>query len=218
MNIVPSLIGKILVINDQLYSIIPANNNNQKCISIQNITNGLFLRHKNGKIIESPISDNLNSFPQDSSFIPEPRGEVFSLHCSNEGMEDNYICKNNINTLIVNPDLVEYLFRPTENIIEGFTDLIRPKDCFFIGKYLSCDNTDYLTVPGNDGNKDHISLINPSNGLYLRHVNGKIIESSSDLNSNFFNLDSSFQPQRKEFGIVLQCVNRSMEKFFCIKK
>lgn len=105
-------VGKGVQMDDILYIVVKANNGDDACISLRNPDNGLFLRHKNGKIMESDSEDNAKFFPNDSSFVPVESGYGFILHCSNTGLERSFICRLEKNIYIISRDFVEYVFKP----------------------------------------------------------------------------------------------------------
>ncbi len=209
-------IGQKVQLDGKTYNIIKANNSDENCISLQNTASMLYLRHKDGRLIESDKNDNETFFASDSSFFPEERGDGFVLRCSNQGMEDNYICKLDIDTYIISEDLVEYVFftmpfmHETRRAYGAFENTANYNNKTLYGNDLILNGICYLTVPSNDGHKDHISLLNTSNGLYARHFNGKIVESIPE-DTGIFTIDSSFNPSINGDKLVLYCVNSNME-------
>ena len=224
MSIAAQTIGKNVKLDGKTYGLVGANNKNVNCVSLRSVATGLFLRHKMGRLVETDPNDNPNAFPADSSFIPEARGDGFVLRCSNKGMEDNYICKIDIDTYIVNPDLVEYMFKalpapaaPLESMPSAFNPGVKTAGEAFWGRSLNLNGRTYLTVPANDDDAGHLSLLNMANGLYARHFRGKLVESGPEMNAQFFALDSSFKPEAKDKGFILRCVNQDMEANAIVK-
>ena len=78
-------------IDDKLYDIVKGNNGEVDCVSFFNSETQLFLRHKAGKICENDSTVNPDYFRMDSSFIFEEFDGRFLVHCSNPGMENQYI-------------------------------------------------------------------------------------------------------------------------------
>ena len=224
MSIVAQCIGKIINLDGKAYRLVKANNNDANCLSLRSEGTGLFLRHKMGRLVETDASDNADFFPADSSFIPEERSDGFVLRCANKGMEDSYICKIDIDTYIVNPDLVEYMFKalpapaaPLESMPSAFNPGVKAAGEAFWGRSLNLNGRTYVTVPANDDDAGHLSLLNMANGLYARHFDNKIVESGPDMNPQFFAADSSFKPEAKDKGIILRCVNQGMETRAIVK-
>lgn len=223
------ILGKIVRMDDAVYEITAANNGIANCCSLRNINSGLFLRHKNGKLLDTDANDNAEFFKADSSFVPEEREGGFVLHCSNAGMEKNFICKIDTNTFVINPDFIEFVYRPEsspatapapvealaplENTTQApaFSPAYYPRENGFLGIQCMLHGVKYLTVPGNDDVDGHISLLNPLNGRYARHFDGKIVETGRERNTKFFPEDSSFLPEARNEGMVLRCVNQGME-------
>ena len=56
-----NIIGTQVQLDDALYTVVAANNGNTACISLRNKASGLFLRHKNGKLLDTDPNDNPNS-------------------------------------------------------------------------------------------------------------------------------------------------------------
>lgn len=205
MTLAPSLIGKTIHFEGRVLAVCRANNNEEKCVSLQDTSNALFLRHKDGKIVETSKDVNPEFFPDDSSFVPEERSDGFILRCSNKGMEEHYVCKIDTDTFIVNRYLEEYIFRSTS---DGFVG----SSCgVCIGRCLNANGVQYLLVPANDGNPFHVSLLNATNGLYARHFSGKLIESGPEKNAKAFPYDSSFRLEPQSDGMIVCCVNQGME-------
>ena len=220
MSIAAQTIGKNVKLDGKTYGLVGANNKNVNCVSLRSVATGLFLRHKMGRLVETDPNDNPNAFPADSSFIPEARGDGFVLRCSNKGMEDNYICKIDTDTFIVNPDLVEYLFKAIPAPTASATPVSKAPAPIpgnmgagsgFLGRSLNLHGIKYLTVPANDDDPGHVSLLNVANGLYARHFRNNIVESGPEMNPQFFALDSSFKPEARGNGLILRCVNQGME-------
>lgn len=210
-------VGRKVQMDGKTFVIVEANNGDVNCISLQNDNTRLFLRHKDGRLIETDEKDNPAFFASDSSFITEERGDGFVLRCSNQGMEDNYICKLDIDTYIISEDLVEYVFfavatpmRSTEMTFHPTNGSINQGIELFYGCHIDMKDTSYLIVPANDEQVEHISLMNASDGSYARHFNGKLINSTYE-DSEIFSKDSSFHPEFVEDGVFLHCVNNGME-------
>ncbi|MBD5642225.1 MAG: LicD family protein, partial [Desulfovibrio sp.] len=81
-----------ILVDTIIYKIIPSTLNNSNYISLQNISNNLYLRHKNGYLIESQM-DESKVFKYDSSFYPTYYGNYITLSCSNPGMNKYKIAK-----------------------------------------------------------------------------------------------------------------------------
>lgn len=210
-------LGMEVQLDDKKYALVAANNGNAGCLSLRNVESGLFLRHKNGKLLDTDANDNPKFFPADSSFVSVESGEGFLLHCSNAGMEDKYICKIDLNTFIINGDLVEYVFRPVKMMSSPMSAASVPQmqtDAYgssFLGLGVKINGVEFLTVPANDGQEGHVSLLNALTGQYARHFKGMIMESGREVNAEFFPQDSSFLPESRDDGFVLRCVNKGME-------
>ena len=226
MSIAAQYIGKIINLDGKAYAVVKANNNDANCLSLRSEGTGLFLRHKMGRLVETDASDNANFFPTDSSFIPEERNDGFVLRCSNKGMEESYICKIDIDTYIVNPDLVEYTFKAVAapaapvapvGMAPAIISGVEAAGNGFWGRSLNLNGRTYVTVPANDDDAGHLSLLNTANGLYARHFRGKLVESGPEMNAQFFALDSSFKPEAKDKGFILRCVNQGMEANAIVK-
>lgn len=223
MSVATRYIGKTVKLDGKDYVIVKANNHDENFVSLRSVITGLFLRHKMGRVVETDADDNQAVFPADSSFFPEEREKGIVLHCSNPGMEDNYICKIDIDTFIVNTDLTEYVFQVTDAPVPsverelGLSSTENVSGNGFLGLNLSIDSRTYMIVPANDGDSAHISLLNMKNGLYARHFDSKIVESNSDMNADFFPADSSFKPETRENGLILRCVNKGMENLAIVK-
>ncbi len=210
-------IGQKTKMDGKTFVIVEANNGDANCISLQNYNTRLFLRHKEGRIIETDEKDNPAFFASDSSFIAEERGDGFVLRCSNQGMEYNYICKLDIDTYIISEDLVEYIFfavatsmRDMKMDFDPMNGNIKQEIQSLYGCHLVMNDASYLIVPANDEQVGHISLINTSNGFYVRHFKGKIIENTYE-DSEIFLMDSSFNPVFIGDGLNLHCVNNGLE-------
>ncbi len=106
------LIGDKVKIDGIIYTLVTPNNKETKCLSIKNQSNNLFLRHINGKMLETDKQVNPMSFAMDSSFVPEATSDGFVLHCSNKNMENEYICRVDIHSYIVHSKHAKFLFRP----------------------------------------------------------------------------------------------------------
>lgn len=207
MSIAPQFIGKTISFDEKIFVMVKANNGNTSCISLQNVNSNLFLRHRNGKLIETDSEDNSDFFPDDSSFIPEIRENGIALRCSNVGLEKFYICKIEINNYVINKDLIEFIFKPLK--IDGdYSGII-------LGHFININNYHYLIVPANNHESKHISLLNSENGMFLRHCNGKVLEDACNvhldhMNVETYNNDSSFYPEASPEGIILHCVNEGL--------
>ncbi len=217
MQTAMQLIGKKVQLDGKMYHVVKANNGEDVCLSLQNASSALFLRHKDGRLVETDENDNATFFATDSSFVPEERGDGFVLRCSNPGMEESYICKLDVDTYIVSEDLVEFIFfampssmDESDEIHSSTIDTLSKETEINYGSKLVLNGVAYLLVPANDGNVAHISLLNPSNGRFARHYDGKIIESFPD-GAELFPADSSFNPEIDKGYISLCCVNTGME-------
>ena len=82
---------RFLVLEDQIYSIesslLRNNNNIEDCYSFLNIMTQQYLRHCDGKLMESEM-EQTEVFPYDASFRMHTLAEEYVwLSCSNPGME-----------------------------------------------------------------------------------------------------------------------------------
>ncbi len=208
---VSTIIGKIVKLDEKQYLIIKPNNKKEHCISLQNVSTGFCLQHQNGRLFEVNKNNNSKNFIAESSFIPETRGDGFVLRCANQGFEESYICKLDIDTYIVSEDLVEFVFYALP-----YGNYERDTHCFsgsdanhcdehIYGCMLCLNDINYLAVPANDGKKDHISLLNMSNGCYVLVFNEKITEKQIEQENEFNLACSSFIPELNNNKIILNC-------------
>ena len=209
-----NIIGKIVSLDERKYLIVKPNNKNEHCISLQNVSTGFYLQHQDGRVVESNGNSNSTDFEDKSSFIPESRGDGFVLRCSNKGFEESYICKLDIDTYIVSEDLVEYVFyaftqstgRNAEPIVDNFDDYRSNEELF--GCMIHINDIDYLVVPANDDNSEHISLLNIYNGFYVLSEDNKLTEKPEKLDDEFKN-NSSFIAEFHNKNIKLHCIDKN---------
>lgn len=87
--------GCFIKFNNNIYKILGANNKNDDAFSFRNVNSQLFIRHKDGVIIESGSSCNSHFFDDDSSFYIETsftdKNKV-SLRSTN--MRNHYVVKD----------------------------------------------------------------------------------------------------------------------------
>lgn len=215
MSLVENLIGKTIQLDGTYFDIVEPNNGNEACISLSDPKTKLFLRHKNGRIQETGPDDNPDYFPNDSSFVPEEwESDGFVLHCSNPGLENQYICKIDEGSFIVNPDLEKFVFNITSATNDNASTIIVQSNPN-IGKYFELNGSRYDMVDANNGDPECISLCNPKTKLFLRHKNNTIFETGPDDNPDYFPMDSSFVPEESQNdALILHCSNPGMEHLY----
>lgn len=85
----------------------------------------------------------------------------------------------------------------------------------YIDKKIIINKNIYIICKPNNTKIGAYSFKNIKNGKFLRHYNSQVIESTSILNYQYFNDDSSFIIIPKdEDSINLQCTNKNLKNFF----
>lgn len=141
-NILKDILKKRIVIKNQKYEIVSANNKNKNCISLKNCITGLFLRHYQMEVFDSDSDLNPNSFEDDSSFYPEKREKFIILNCSNINLNKYYIGILD-DKLIISEDAKNIIYaKDTGN------NIFLHDECFFEKKkkqilFLACLATNY---------------------------------------------------------------------------
>ena len=214
MGFSTSLLNESIAFDSTLYTIVPANNNREEGVSFLNPATGKFVRHYEGKIIESEASMNSVAFPNDSTFITEDAGTGFRFYCSNPTMRDAYICKVDTDSFVVASEMSEHVFSIMGEDAEA-TAL--PSVEGLVGRTLRLGEQRYLIVPGNSDVPGHVSFLNPHSTKYLRHLDGELLETAGNVGPKVFARDSSFRPVAEQGKIVFHCVNKGMENLVIVQ-
>jgi len=83
------------------------------------------------------------------------------------------------------------------------------------GCTLCINGMNYIIVPANDENVEHVSLLNMSNGCYALAYDDKIVDRETDM-SRWFNHNSSFIAESSDENMRLHRVNKKKNNSYII--
>lgn len=78
------------------------------------------------------------------------------------------------------------------------------------GKYIKIKDSIYKIVKSNNGYNNTYSFLNIKNNKYIRHIQGKVVETDENINGKYFKDDSSFYIENSFISrdkICLRCFN-----------